>query len=120
MSSTFSLRAVLAGARHVPIPAAVPSGVHTRMLAALAGLLGLCMASAAHAQCPISGPRQDVQFPGPPARYDLRESVSAQRDKECMQGVHPRRLSKQELRELRKAVRTQMMYSRRQAASHSR
>ncbi|NLX17095.1 MAG: hypothetical protein GXY45_09025 [Ramlibacter sp.] len=65
----------------------------------LSGVSGMAMAQPA---CPSPANEVGVQFPGQSAQ-DLRESVSMQ--KQCMNGAKPRRLSKKELQELRRAVR---------------
>ena len=65
----------------------------------LTGTSGMAMAQTC---CPVSPAEVGVPFPGQSAQ-DLRESVSMQQ--QCMNGAKPRRLSKKELQELRRAVR---------------
>lgn len=70
---------------------------------ALPALLAAGLASsAAWAQCP---PTAEVgkQFPGPPVRADLRQTLNTPRD--CMDAIQPKRMSPRELQELRKAIR---------------
>lgn len=79
----------------------------------LACMLAGTVPATAFAQCPARGAsvgnEGGVQFPGPAARVDLRESLSVQRD--CMPAIKPRRLSKSELQDIRRAVRSQSRFN---------
>lgn len=57
---------------------------------------------AAWADCP-SPNEVGKQFPGPPVRDDLRQTLTTSRD--CMNTIQPKRMSPRELQELRKAIR---------------
>lgn len=80
------------------------------VLAPLLGLAAMVGSPAVWAQCP---PNNEVgkQFPGPPERDDLRQTLMTSRG--CMETIQPRKLSQRELQDLRRAIREH-------AASHGR